>query len=88
MAYDSTIGDSQPVAKQPLVTCFPVSYVPVADIADIASDVNDSMVSGKALGSMILAQGAAGVWTLYVANGSAPADTWGPVDGGAVVTPA
>lgn len=88
MAYDSTIGDAQPVAVNAVVTCFPVSYVPAADIADIDSAVNNTLVSGKAKGAMILSDEGDGTYILYVADGPATDDTWAPVDGGVVVTPA
>ena len=88
MAYSSVVGDSQPTAKSVKVTCFPVSYVAAADLADIDADINDAQVSGKAKGAMILADEGSGVFTLYVADGPLADDTWGPVDGGVVVTPA
>lgn len=88
MAYDAVIGDSQPKAVNAIVSCFPVSVVTAADLAEQDAPINNALVSGKAKGAMILVNTSGALWVLYAANGPAKTDSWAPVDGGAVVTPA
>ena len=74
MAYETALGKS---------------IVPVADIADIAADVNVSYPNGigKKKGMLVYVDMGATL-EIYMAQGEAPADLWSPITTGTDVTPA
>lgn len=80
------IGDSQVVAVAPVLAAFPQSVVAIADLGDATAAINDTHVSRKVAGATVILE-SAGVYTIAVAQGSEPTDTW--IDSAAVtVTPA
>lgn len=76
MAYSTKIGDSQPAAETVVVAGLPVSLTTAAKLADADDAVNNALLSGKKLGSMLAYEVSSGVVEVVVAAGSASTDNW------------
>jgi len=88
MSYSTKIGDAQPTAVTVVVSALPISVVDQADVEDIDSSVNNSLLSGKAYGACYLMKETSGALpVMIVATGTATTDTWVRQDTKAEITP-
>lgn len=76
MATSAQIGDSQPVARNAVVSSLPISVVTQAEIEDIDAAVNDALVSGKRLGGTYVITLTAGGTDIVVAQGVDADSEW------------
>jgi hypothetical protein len=76
MAYSTTIGDSQPTAETVVVAGLPISLTTAAKLADADDAVNNTLLSGKKIGSMYAYEVSSGVMEVVVAAGSGSTDNW------------
>ena len=77
MAYSIKIGDSQPAAVAAVVAAFPISVVTQAEIANINSAINNTLVSGKKAGACyIMKETTGGAYVMVIAEGSSKNSRW------------
>lgn len=89
MSYSTKIGDSQPAAVAAVVAALPISVVTQAEIADISSAVNNTLVSGKKDGACyIMKETTGGANVIVVAEGSATNSVWRRQDDKIAIIPA
>ena len=87
----SLIGDTQHAAVKPVAAGLLAHIVTQADIEDKTSNLNDTLVSGKAAGMTFVMKNTTGTtYDLVIAEGSADVSPWDRVsDGGTTpITPA
>lgn len=82
-------GQLTPVAKQTYATHLIAPIVPQAYLADSAHPINNTALSGKQKGALVLCQlTATGKLVYAFARGSAPTDLWDIATSGTDATPA
>lgn len=82
-------GQITPVAKQTYATHLIAPIVPQAFLADSAHPINDTKLSGKQKGALVLCQLSSGGKLVYAfARGPLPTDLWDIATSGTDVTPA
>lgn len=85
----SVTGQITPVAKQTYATHLIAPIVPQAYLADSAHPINDTKLSGKQKGALVLCKLTSGGKLVYAfARGSLPTDLWDLATSGTDVTPA
>lgn len=82
-------GQLTPVAKQPYSTHLIAPIVPQAFLADSSHPINDTKLSGKQKGALVLCQlSATGKLVYAFARGPLSTDAWDTATSGTDVTPA
>lgn len=81
-------GQHTPKGVQTYATHLLAPVVSLGSLSNIDHPINDTTISGKQKGALVITRAVDGTLSFAVAGGSLPADKWYPAKAGSKVTPA
>jgi len=88
MTFSTAIGDAQPAADKVNVASLPVSTVHQVEVSAKIDPINNTLISGKKPGSMMVMIATGGEYVIIIAEGVETTSGWRRQDNLALVTPA